>query len=118
MPSPRNTQDHRKLWQPGINGDVLREARLKQGWSQRDLAAKAKALGTPVDDSNISKAERTGKGLGMEKILVLLQLLPRVKPARLIQGYGPRHEALLEGLRARQAASETAARAPRKEAAA
>jgi transcriptional regulator with XRE-family HTH domain len=41
-----------------FNGDVAIQARLRKGWTQRDVQARTKAAGLEVDDSNLSKYER------------------------------------------------------------
>ena len=103
MPNQRN------LWQPGIRGNVLREARIRRGLTMRELAAEATAQGIRVDFSNIGKAELTGKGLGLRKIAALLAFLDDITPGQLIDGYHPEMRTLLEALGRELAAKRAAA---------
>jgi transcriptional regulator with XRE-family HTH domain len=41
-----------------FNGTVALQARLRKGWTQRQVQARTKELGREVDDSNLSKYER------------------------------------------------------------
>lgn len=41
-----------------IKGGELRRARLRKGWSLRDVAAATKQLGAEVDFGNVSRYER------------------------------------------------------------
>jgi transcriptional regulator with XRE-family HTH domain len=44
---------------PGsINGEAVLHARLRKGWTQREVAQRCAELGQPYDDTQISKIER------------------------------------------------------------
>lgn len=61
---------------PVISGVALRRARLRKGWTQRQLAEECRRLGTPVSDGNIARAERgTRGGIGVRKLPALAEAL-------------------------------------------
>lgn len=91
-------------WTPGlgssppINGAALRKARLSRGWTLRQLSLECAAKGTPVDNSNLSKAEKHGRGLGPRSLSVILRALPGLDPAVLIPGIDDELRALLDAV--------------------
>lgn len=45
-----------------IDAEKLKRARLRKGWTLRDLSARCKELGTPVDFGSIARWERGANG--------------------------------------------------------
>jgi transcriptional regulator with XRE-family HTH domain len=93
------------LWEPRISGEVLRRARTSEGLTLRELADKCGQFGRRVDYSNISKAERSGRGIGPRRLAILFLALPGLDPAELIKDYTADRQAHMEALIKRARAS-------------
>ena len=62
--------------QSAISGKALRRARLRNGWTQRQLAEECLRHGTPVSHGNIARAELGQPGgLGPRKLPVIAKAL-------------------------------------------
>src|ERR1044071_2262486 len=96
------------LWEPRIDGQLLRRARNSEGLTLRELADKTDGLGRRVDYSNIAKAERCGHGIGPRRLAVLFLALPALNPAELIEDYTPVRQAHREALITRARATAQA----------
>ena len=62
-PQPASQRKRR----PVIDKDALMLARINAGMTVREVAEKCTRAGTKVDFSNLSRAERTGYGIGRGK---------------------------------------------------
>jgi transcriptional regulator with XRE-family HTH domain len=58
-----------------VNTDELRRARLRKGWTLRDVESRCAELGTPVDNGNVSKYERGEVQPVPRTLLVIAQAL-------------------------------------------
>jgi hypothetical protein len=56
-------------WEPVIDGQALRQARIDAGLSQRELIEECAALGTAIDCGNLQRAERgLPRAMGFRKL--------------------------------------------------
>lgn len=59
-----------------LMGQIIRQARLKKGWSQRQLTAKMQAAGCPfLDQQCISKIEQGHRHLFIMQVKLFQQVL-------------------------------------------
>ena len=76
MPVTTTPKPARSPWVPVIDGDALRLARQRKGWTQRDLADEVQRRGVKLDRGNIGRAERGKRGaIGPRKFPVLADAL-------------------------------------------
>lgn len=75
MPSSL-TKSTRRPWVPLIDGDALRAALARKGWTQRDLVDACAKLGTTIDSGNIARAVNGRRGsIGVRKLPVVAKAL-------------------------------------------
>jgi transcriptional regulator with XRE-family HTH domain len=77
LPMPvTTTPKPARTWVPVIDGDALKLARQRKGWTQRDLAEAVQRQGIRLDRGNIGRAERGKRGaIGPRKFPVLADAL-------------------------------------------
>jgi transcriptional regulator with XRE-family HTH domain len=79
----------RRPWVPLINGEALRLALARKGWTQRDLVEECARLGTKVDRGNVGRAVNGKRGsIGVRKLPTVTRALGLDDVADLLTDHG------------------------------